>query len=88
MILHSLPKFGITGPLVQLIEDNLRNRNQRVVIDDHLYDEIPVTSGVPQGSVIGPLLFIMAVNDLHKHLNCELDQYADDIAISHEICTK
>jgi len=56
----------------------LLNRRQRVVLGDIASDWLPVLSGVPQGSVLGPTLFILFINDLTDHLHNYASLYADD----------
>ena len=64
ILLRKLWCFGITGTLWTWIKDYLSNRCQRVVINNCYSDLLPVVSGVPQGSILGCLLFIIYINDI------------------------
>ncbi len=63
-LLASLQNLNVSSDLVSLISDYLRGRTQRTVVDGSRSDEIIIRSGVPQGSILGPLLYICLVNDL------------------------
>ena len=74
--------FGISGQSQNWFHSYLNNRNQATLVNGTLSDYAPVTCGVPQGSILGPLLFIMYINDLPAHIkNCNVALYADDTAL-------
>jgi hypothetical protein len=68
-----------------VIKDFLSDRSQRVIVEGATSDSQPVTSGVPQGSVLGPLLFLIYVNDLNKDISSEIRLFADDTVLYREI---
>ena len=84
LLLDKLKAYGIRAADLKWFSDYLVMRRQRVVVDGVVTDWSAVTKGVPQGSTLGPLLFILFVNDMPevvKLKHCTVNQYADDITI-------
>ena len=79
-LIRKLDQSGIKGPLLHWFISYLGNRLQRVVIDGKSSDWLPVTSGVPQGSLLGPALFVLFINDMPSVLShsSTLALFADD----------
>ena len=80
-LLLKLKNHGINGQIGNWIKAFLENRKQKVVIRGHKSDELDVLSGVPQGSVLGPILFLIFINDLPKCTTCPCCLFADDSKI-------
>lgn len=77
-LLLKLESYGIKGKLLEWIKSYLSQRKHRVVMGEFLSDWIEVLSGIPQGSVLGPLLFIIYINDLPDEVSSVCKLYADD----------
>ncbi len=85
--MHKVKQLGIDGTVHNWIDNYLSNRKQRVVINVTASDWVTVTSGVPQGSVIGPVLFIIYINDIDVGQNNLISKFADDTKIGNSIIT-
>jgi hypothetical protein len=77
-LLHKLHHYGIRGELHSWILAFLKTRSQRVVVDGAHSDWVHVDSGVPQGTVLGPLLFLAHINDLPTTIQSQCRLFADD----------
>ena len=77
-LIYKLIKMRFPHYLIKIVSSYLKDRNFRVKLGNQLSDSISVNDGVPQGSVLGPLLFIIFMIDLPTHLNTTLTVFADD----------
>ena len=85
-----LRQNGISGDLLNILSDILSNRKKRVVLNGQIFSCAIITVGVPQGSILGPLLFFIYINDLSDGLTSIVKLFADDtslFSVVHDINT-
>ena len=89
-LIFKLKQNGISGNLLNLLCDFLRNRKQRVLLNGQVSGWSDVTAGVPQSSILGPLLFLIYINNLSEGLSSNTKLLADDtslFSVTHDINT-
>ena len=79
--LHKLKSYGVSCQIFDLISLFLSNRWLRVVLDGKSPQEYPVNAGVPQGSILGPTLSLLYINDFPDDVICDIAIYADDTTL-------
>ena len=84
--LHKLDHYGIRGPTLLWIQNFLTTRTQKV--DGSFSDTAHVSSGVPQGTVLGPILFLWYINDLPSSVSSDVRLFADDCLLYRPIKSK
>ena len=77
-LIFKLEQNGISGGLLNLFQNYLSNRKQRVALNGFFSEYSNIESGVPQGSILGPLLFLIYINDLEKNVKSNIKFFADD----------
>lgn len=80
-LIHKLKHLGIDSKVTSWIHSFLYNRSQQVLVEGKCSDRLPVLSGVPQGSVLGPCLFLAYINDLPNSIQSRARLFADDTIV-------
>ena len=89
-LLYKLKQNGISGSLLETLTDFLKDRNQRVVLNGQNSSWANTKVGNPQGSTVGPLLFLIYINDLPDNLSTNVKLFLDDtslISVVHDVTT-
>lgn len=84
-LLHKLEYYGIRNGTLQWVSNWLCYRSQTVVVDGQQSNPAKVESGVPQGTVLGPLLFLLFINDIGNNISSKLRLFADDALLYRSI---
>ena len=87
-LMKKLYAYGVRGEIIIWIEEFLKDRQQRVVLNGETSDWTNVTSGIPQGSVLGPILFLIYINDLPDIVRNIVKLFADDIKLYARVNTE
>ena len=86
LLAHTLDHYGIRGKPNTWIQAFLSDRTQTVVLEGISSDTVDVDSGVPQGSVLGPSLFLYFINDIPERLKSNVRLFADDTVVYLTTC--
>ena len=84
-LLYKLKRYGVAGNILELIKSYLKNRKQRVLVNNTESSWLEITAGVPQGSVLGPLLFLIYINDICNSIESDLFLFADDCSLFQKV---
>ena len=80
-LIHKLKNIGIQGDVLLWFKSYLQNRQQRVVINNLQSEWANIKAGVPQGSILGPLLFLIYINDIVLNIDINIKLFADDTTL-------
>jgi len=85
LLLKKITASGVDSRVIVQIREFLIDRSQRVRVGRHYSEDVRVTSGVPQRSVLGPLLFLAYINDIRRNIESKIRLFADDCIIYRKI---
>ena len=80
-LIYKLKSVGVSDSLLKLIQSFLTNRFQRVLLNGQTSEWLPVKAGVPRGSILGPLSFLININDLSENIESTAELFADDTSL-------
>ena len=80
-LIYKIKSMGVSGQLLNLLENYLTNRHHRVLLNGQSPAWAPVLAGVPEGSILGPFLFLIFINDLPNRLKANAKLFADDTSL-------
>ena len=80
--------IGIVGNVLNWVRSFLTGRNQRVRVENEFSNSVPVKSGIPQGSVLGPTLFVIFINDMPEIVESMCQLFADDAKIFRNVSSR
>ena len=83
--MRKLKSHGMGNSIINWVEQWLTDRRQRVVVDGEVSSWKPVLRGVPQGSVLGPILFLVYINDLEEGVTCKILKFTDDTKLFRKV---
>ena len=84
-LLYKLKRYGVAGNILKLIKRFLNNMKQRVLINNTESSWLEITAGVPQGLVLGPLLFLIYINDICNSIESDLFLFSDDCSLFQKV---
>ena len=87
-LLYKLQCYGIRGHLFSWLHDYLSDRTHRIIIGGHSSEWMEVSSGVPHGSILGPILLLLYINDFLLSVSCRIELFADDSVLYRKIASE
>ena len=84
-LLFKIQQLGIVGPLFDWLKSYVTGRYQKVVLNGFQSNTRRLTAGFPQGSILGPLSFLIYINDITENMECTINLFADDTSVQQRI---
>ena len=85
-LIYKLRWCGFSGNLLSVIQSFLANRKQRTILNGKTSEWGNISAGVPQGSILGPIFFLIYINDLADNIKCKVKLFADDTSLFAVVC--